>query len=196
MPLDDAQARRDAELLAAYAAGDGTAARALIEAHTPRLLALARRMLGNEAEAEEVVQEAMLRLWRNAGKWRAGEARVSTWLYTVTRNLGTDRLRRARSTPLPEGYEPRDPTPGVAAGMQDRARADALQAALADLPERQRAAVEMRHLDELSNPEIAEIMGLTVEAVESLQARGRRRLKEILSGARAALSYEDDDHER
>ena len=80
--------------------------------------------------------------------------------------------------------------------MQDRARADALQAALADLPERQRAAVEMRHLDELSNPEIAEIMGLTVEAVESLQARGRRRLKELLSGARAALSYEDDDHER
>jgi len=195
MPLDDVQARRDAELLAAYAAGDTAAARTLIEAQTPRLLALARRMLGSEAEAEEVVQEAMLRLWRNAGNWRAGEARVSTWLYTVTRNLATDRLRRARTAPLPEGYEPPDPTPGVAAGMQHRARTDALQAALAALPERQRAAVEMRHLDELPNPEIARVMGLSVEAVESLQARGRRRLKELLSGAHAALSYEDDDNE-
>ena len=196
MPLDDAGTRRDAELLAAYAAGDGAAARALIEAHAPRLLALARRMLGSEAEAEEVVQEAMLRLWRNAGNWRQGEARVSTWLYTVTRNIGTDRLRRARTTPLPAGFEPADPAPGAAAGIQDRARAEALRAALAELPERQRSAVEMRHLDELTNPEIAEIMGLTVEAVESLQARGRRRLKELLSGARAALSYKDEDHER
>lgn len=172
---------RDAALMAAYAAGDAGAARALIEAYGPGALALARRMLGDAAQAEEVVQEAMLRLWRVAPEWRAGEARVSTWLYRVVANLCTDRLRRARTVPLPEGWDPPDDgaTPPDAR-LIAAARAEALEAALARLPERQRLAVVLRHLEDRANPEIAAIMGLSVDAVESLQARGRRRLKAIL----------------
>ncbi|MHA3977627.1 RNA polymerase sigma factor [Halovulum sp. GXIMD14794] len=180
---------RDAALLAAYAAGDARAARTLIEDHAPRALALARRMLGNVAEAEEVAQEAMLRLWKIAPEWRAGEARISTWLYRVVANLCTDRLRRSRTVPLPEGHDPPDERPSALAGMMQGQRVSALEQALADLPERQRLAVVLRHLEERPNPEIAEIMGLTVDAVESLQARGRRRLRELL--ARAELSYHE-----
>jgi len=180
---------RDAALLAAYAAGDARAARTLIETHAPRALALARRMLGNSAEAEEIAQEAMLRLWRIAPEWRAGEARISTWLYRVVANLCTDRLRKVRTQPLPEGHDPPDERPGPVAGLIEGQRVSALEHALAELPERQRVAVTLRHLEERPNPEIAEIMGLTVDAVESLQARGRRRLRDLLSGAE--LSYNE-----
>ncbi|MEM9229460.1 MAG: sigma-70 family RNA polymerase sigma factor [Pseudomonadota bacterium] len=186
------QALRDAELLAAYAAGDAGAARTLVEVQAPRALALARRMLGSEPEAEEVAQEAMLRLWRIAPKWRAGEAQISTWLYRVTANLCTDRLRRTRTQTLPEGHDPADESPDAAARLMQSDRADALSAALQKLPERQRLAVVLRHLEERSNPEIAGIMDLTVDAVESLQARGRRRLSDLLAARRRALSYKDD----
>lgn len=83
-------------LLLAYANGDRDAARELAGALVPRVLAQAARMLGSRAEAEEVTQEAMLRLWRMAPRWRQGEARVSTWMHRVTANLCTDRLRRRR----------------------------------------------------------------------------------------------------
>lgn len=171
---------RDAALLAAYAAGDAAAARTLVEAHAPRALALATRMLGRRAEAEEVAQEAMLRLWRAAPDWRAGEARISTWLYRVVSNLCTDRLRKARTVALPEDYDAPDDAPGAQAQMETDERADALQKALAELPERQRLAIVLRHLEERSNGEIAEVMELSVDAVESLQARGRRKLRELL----------------
>ena len=86
----------DAALLAAYAAGDDAAARVLIGRLGPRLLALATRMLGDGAEAEDIAQEAMLRLWQRAAEWRPGEARVATWVTRVALNLATDRLRRRR----------------------------------------------------------------------------------------------------
>lgn len=191
MALDDPDHRTEAALLAAYAAGDHSAARALIAAHAPRALNLARRMLRNEADAEEVAQEAMLRLWKTAPQWRAGEARISTWLYRVTANLCTDRLRRKSTAELTPEMEPVDDRPGAEAGLIAQDRAAALAAALDALPERQRLAVVLRHLEERGNPEIAEIMELSVEAVESLLARGRRALREALSGQWRELSYKE-----
>jgi RNA polymerase sigma-70 factor (ECF subfamily) len=76
--------------------------------------------------------------------------------------------------------------------MQERARADALQAALNDLPARQRQAVVLRHIDGLSNPEIAAIMEITVEAVESLTSRGKRALSAALAGRKEELGYADE----
>jgi RNA polymerase sigma-70 factor (ECF subfamily) len=187
----------DAHLLAAYAAGEARAARALLERLGPRVLALATRMLGDRAEAEDVTQEAMLRLWRQAPRWREGEAKVSTWLTRVALNLATDRLRRRRGVPLDtafgEGVEPADGRPGVEAGLRAAERASALRAALAELPERQAQAVALRHLEGLSNPEIAAVMALSVEAVESLTARGRRALAARLGERRGALTLEDED---
>lgn len=192
MPFDDETAASDDALLALYANGDRAAARVLTARLVPRVLGHAERMLGNRAEAEDVAQEAMLRLWRMAPDWRPGEAKVTTWLYRVTANLCTDRLRRARGPGLEAAPEPEDGAAGPAEGLQDKARAAALQAALARLPERQRQAVVLRLLDELGNAEIAAIMEISVEAVESLLARGRRALAADLAARREELGYSDD----
>lgn len=190
MPLDAMNDVPDEALLVLFANGDKGAARALTMRLTPRVMAHAYRLLGNRAEAEDVAQDAMLRLWRQAPKWRQGEAKISTWLYRVVANLCTDRLRRgARMAPLGAADDPVDAGPSPARQMQDRARADALQSALDTLPDRQREAVALRHIEELGNPEIAEIMGISVDAVESLTARGKRALAQLLKDKSEELGY-------
>ncbi|MCA1337029.1 RNA polymerase sigma factor [Pseudooceanicola marinus] len=192
MAFDDPDAIPDDALLVLYANGDGTAARLLTERLAPRVLAQAARMLGDRAEAEDVTQEAMLRLWRIAPDWRQGEAKVSTWLYRVTANLCTDRLRRRRggTTDLDAIPEPADPGLPADEELQSRARMDALQEALDQLPDRQRQAVVLRHLEGLGNPEIAAILDISTEAVESLTARGKRALARLLAARREELGYD------
>ncbi|MCT8159582.1 RNA polymerase sigma factor [Pseudoruegeria sp. SHC-113] len=192
MPFDAMSEVSDEALLVLYANGDRAAARALTVRLTPRVLGYAARVLSDPAEAEDVAQEAMLRLWRIAPEWRQGEAKVSTWLYRVVANLCTDRLRKRRAGSLDEAEEPQDEAPGAEERLQQAARAHALNAALARLPERQRQAVVLRHLEGLANPEIAEVLEISVEAVESLTARGKRALAEALAAQREALGYEDD----
>ncbi|SLN28237.1 RNA polymerase sigma factor [Roseisalinus antarcticus] len=183
----------DESLLAAYAAGDLSAARRLTARHAPRALSQARRMLADTAEAEDVVQEAMLRLWKQAPDWRPGEAKLSTWLYRVVANLCTDRLRiRRRGVALDEVAEPEDGRPSAASAMQHSARMRALSDALAQLPARQAQAVALRHIEGLGNPEIAAVMDIGVEAVESLTARGKRALAALLAGRKDELGFTDD----
>ncbi|KFI31764.1 RNA polymerase subunit sigma [Haematobacter massiliensis] len=189
MPLDDLADVPDETLLVLYANGDAAAARVLTLRLTPRLLSFAARMLGDRAEAEDVTQEAMLRLWRVAAEWRRGEAQVSTWLYRVASNLCTDRLRRRRGVALDQIAEPEDDRPDADEGLMEADRARALEEALALLPERQRQAVVLRHLEGLSNPEIAAVMEVGVEAVESLLARGKRMLAARLATRREELGY-------
>ena len=186
----------DAGLLARFAAGDGAAARALTEGLGTKSYRLAVRVLGDTAEAEDVAQEAMMRLWRIAPDWEPGAAKVGTWLYRVTLNLCLDRKRKRpdnRHMALDAIAEPADPAPGADARLQAADRATALQAALMSLPERQRQAVVLRHIEGLANPEIAAIMELSVEAVESLTARGKRALSGRLAGRKSELGYEHDD---
>ncbi|MDB4074345.1 RNA polymerase sigma factor [Ascidiaceihabitans sp.] len=192
MPLDAYTDLADDALLAQYSKGDAAAARALAARLTPRVFGHAVRVLGDRAEAEDVAQDAMMRLWKVAPDWRMGEAKVSTWLYRVTANLCTDRLRRKRGVGLDEVDEPHDPSPSVTDQLQTRERMDALQAGLQTLPERQRQAVILRHIEGLANPEIAEILEISTEAVESLTARGKRALAQALAPAREKLGYEDD----
>ncbi|WP_101069083.1 RNA polymerase sigma factor [Roseovarius salinarum] len=195
MPRDamdqDAEGADDA-LVARFADGDAAAARLLTQRLVPRAYAHAVRLLGNHAEAEDIAQEAMLRLWRTAPRWRPGEARVTTWLYRVVANLCTDRLRRAGrdSFDLDAVPEPPGGAPGAEEALQSADRAAALQAALARLPLRQRQALVLRHIEGLANPRIAEIMETSTEAVESLTARGRRALAAELEGRRADLGYD------
>lgn len=190
MPLDATSEASDDALLVLYANGDPAAARVLTERLTPRIFGLAHRMLGDAAEAEDVAQEAMLRLWRIAPDWRQGEAKVSTWLFRVVSNLVTDRLRRRRGIGLDQVAEPEDDRPGVEEKMQRDARAAALNAALAELPERQRLAVVLRHIEGLANPAIAEVLEISVEAVESLIARGKRALADRLLARRDEIGLE------
>ncbi|MEL6463492.1 MAG: RNA polymerase sigma factor [Pseudomonadota bacterium] len=192
MPLDAPPDEDDAALLARYARGDAAAARALTLRLVPRVHAQAYRLLGEATEAEDVAQEAMLRLWRIAPEWRSGDAQVSTWLYRVVANLCTDRLRKRRraSVALDDVAEPADPAQGVEARLQDDARHTALRRAIAALPERQRLALTMRHFDGASNSEIAAALGVSVEAAESLTARAKRALALALRGRVGALGYE------
>lgn len=192
MAFDATGRDEEAVLLARYAAGDRAAAGLLVARLAPPVLSLARRLLGDAAEAEDVTQEAMLRLWKIAPDWQADRARVSTWLYRVVVNLCTDRRRRRRPEPMAELPDLADGTPLPAEAMQARARLAALQAALDDLPERQRMAVVLRDLEGLANPEIAAVLGVSVEAVESLASRGRRALKARLGARRGELGFEDD----
>ena len=183
----------DDALLIAFANGDAQAARDLTVRLLPRVLAQATRMLADPAEAEDVAQDAMMRLWKIAPDWRQGEAQVSTWLYRVVANLCTDRLRKRRGkTSLDQVAEPADDAPGVAALMQTDTRMRALSDALAQLPERQAQAVALRHLEGLANPEIAAIMDISVRSVESLTARGKRALTDILAGRQTELGYDDE----
>jgi len=193
MPLDAMQDVTDEALLVLFANGEPAAARALTLRLTPKAFGHAARLLGNRAEAEDVAQEALLRLWRVAPEWRQGEAKVTTWLYRVVANLCTDRLRRSgRGVALDAVPEPEDEARGPLDKMQAEARADALQTALDGLPDRQRQAVVLRHIEGLANPEIAEIMEISVDAVESLTARGKRALSAALEGRREELGYADD----
>jgi len=189
----DLGALDDGALMVLFAHGDRAAARLLTERLLPRAFRHAARVLGDRAEAEDVAQEAMLRLWRAAEGWQTdGAARPATWLHRVVANLSIDRLRRSgRSVALGDD-DFADDAPGAEAWLQQAGRMDALDAALARLPERQRQAVVLRHIEELSNPEIAEILGLGVEAVESLTARGKRALTAALAGRKEALGYGDE----
>jgi RNA polymerase sigma-70 factor (ECF subfamily) len=187
----DLDALDDGALMVLFARGDPAATRLLTERLLPRAFRHAARVLGDRAEAEDLAQEAMLRLWKAAADWRTdGTAKPATWLHKVVANLAIDRLRRSgRSVELGDD-DYADAAPGMETRLQDGDRMSALDRALATLPERQRQAVVLRHIEELSNPEIAEVLGLGVEAVESLTARGKRALKAALEGQKEALGYD------
>lgn len=194
MPRDALADLSDESLLVLYANSDPDAARLLTTRLLPRVLGYAARLLGDRAEAEDVAQDAMMRLWKIAPDWRTGEAAVATWLYRVVTNLCTDRQRakmRRRSDALDDVPEPADAAASAEAGLIEADRMAALQAALDSLPDRQRQAVVLRHIEGMTNPEIAAILEIGVEAVESLTARGKRALALALAGKREALGYEE-----
>ena len=194
MAFDDLADQSDEALLQLYARGDRAAARTLVLRLSPRVLGYATRLLADRAEAEDVAQEAMLRLWRVAPEWRTGEAQVTTWLYRVVTNLVTDRQRarqRRQATTLDDAPEVADDAPAAVAQLIEADRMAALDRALDSLPDRQRQALVLRHFEGMSNPEIAEIMQIGVEAVESLTARAKRALASALGGQREELGYAD-----
>lgn len=170
------------QLLLRFAQGDMAAADELIAMLSPKALAFGTRMLGDREEAEDVVQEAMLRLWRIAPEWEPGRAKPSTWLLKVISNLCVDRHRKSRrmSVGIDGMPEQADDTPSVEATMIAGQRRSALDEALLSLSDRQRQAVILRHIEGLANPEIASIMETSIEAVESLTARGKAALARVL----------------
>lgn len=192
MALDASQNLEDAELLARFAQGDRAAAQVLTARLAPVVYAQAFRMLGDRAEAEDITQDSLLRLWHAAPDWQAGQAKVTTWLYRVTSNLCIDKMRKSNRQSSDAVPEMPDDGPDMERRLQDRARAQALRAALSDLPDRQKQAMVLRHLEGLSNPDVAQIMQISVEAVESLMSRGKRCLADALAPQKKALGLEDD----
>lgn len=170
----------DADLVRMAGAGDAQAASALVRRHLPKMVGLARRMLGDAAEAEDVAQDVFLRVWREAPKWRPGAAKFETWMHRVALNLCYDRLRKKKPSALDAAPEPEDPAPNPAQSLEADERAAAVARAVDALPDRQRAAILLCHYEGLSNIDAAATLEVSVEALESLLARGRRALREAL----------------
>lgn len=171
----------DAKLVADVAAGDIRAMRTLVEAKLPRIMALASRMLGDPVEAEDVAQETFLRIWKHAGTWRQGAARFDTWIHRVALNLCYDRLRKRREISVAQPSDLADARLASENGGADIDEGEAVGRALSLIPERQREAIILVYYQEMSNREAADIMHVSVDALESLLSRGRRALQKILN---------------
>lgn len=175
----------DLPLLRAIADGDEPACRALVDRYLARLHALATRLLGDLAEAEDVCQDVFVQAWKKAPRWQPGrsrdDARFGTWLHGVTLNACRDRLRRRRPQSDAALDDIGDDTPGPAQRLASEDTARAVRAAIARLPDRQREALVLCHYQELPQAEAAALLGVSVEAVESLLARARRSLRQSLA---------------
>ncbi len=171
----------DETLVAALARRDQRALAELVARHGGWAARFAERMTGSPQTAEEVVQSAFLRLWNSAERWE-GRSRFTTWFYRVLHNLAVDELRRRGGghEELDEALE--DPAATPPELLERERRAARVRAALERLPERQRAALVLRHYEDCSQGEAAEILGISEGALESLLSRGRAALREQLRG--------------
>jgi RNA polymerase sigma-70 factor, ECF subfamily len=172
----------DAELLQAIAGGDRSAFDRLSRRHLDRAYGVALRMTGSRADAQDVVQDVFLRLWQRPDAWRPGQAQFSTWLYRVVVNRCLDLKRRPKSTDLDSVEEPQDPDANAEDSLLDAERSRALDSAVNQLPERQKAAIVLTYTAGLRNAEAASAMDISVKAFEALLVRAKRELRDFLAG--------------
>ena len=177
-----APAARDDALMARVQARDAAAFRELVEAHATRLHAIGWRMTGDRHEAEDVAQEALVRLWDHAARWQPGGPGVGAWLTRVATNLCLDRLRRRRFASDEEVPERADPAPLADAVLAQEDLRAAARRAVAMLPDRQRAAIVLTYFEELPNAEAAAVLEMNIKAFESLLLRARAALREACAG--------------
>jgi len=152
----------------------------LLDRHLRGLQKFLLRMTGNAADADEVAQEAFLRIWSQARRWQPDRVKFTTWLYRIARNLAIDRHRKHRESTDEDMTVFPDDAPDASQTIDAERRQRLLRDAVARLPERQRTALMLCHFDGLSNHDAAAILEVTVEALESLLSRARRTLKTTL----------------
>ena len=157
--------------------GDQQAYARLLDRHLNNVHAYVFRMTNNRADAEDIAQETFLRVWHRARTFKPGRVRFTTWLHRVAHNLCVDAFRKRRETDDGELDAMADDAPAVDEQNMAEERRKAVHAAIAALPERQRSALVLCQLQGRSNREAAQIIGVSVDALESLIARARRTLK-------------------
>ena len=175
----------DETLMLRAGTGDRAACEVLVARHLGRVVTFASRTLGNRHDAEEAAQDVFLRVWAAAPRWKLQNARFTTWLHRVAMNVCLDRIEKKRESlpgELPEVADDRA-EPMVRSRRRNRRH---VGAALAGLPTNG-AAVTLCHYQGLRNSEAAEVMGLSVEALESLLARARRAMRAQLRPIAPAL---------
>ncbi len=185
----DSESRHDAELMLRVSAGDAGAMREIIERHQDSVYATARRMLSDSADAEDIAQRTFIRVWKAASSYEP-KAKFTTWLYTILRNLVFNETRRMGRKPtcssdaMEEEYGQllhTDPSPSPSEDMEARELEEAVECAIAELPEKARLAVQLRRFQEMSYEEIAAVIGMSVSATKSLLFRARQSLRESLA---------------
>ncbi len=170
----------ETEQIRKAACGDRRAQAALVHRHMPGLYAFALRILLSREEAEDVTQETFLRAWKVLPDWQP-RAKFSTWLYRVALNLSRDRLRKHRETLMPELPELSDTGLRPDQALEQIQAVGALGAAISALPQRQRAALQLCAIEGRSQQDAAEILEISVDALESLLARARRSLRQTVN---------------
>jgi RNA polymerase sigma-70 factor, ECF subfamily len=181
------------DLISRIAAGDRTSLRQLMARHASRMLKLGERVTGNAADADEIVQETFVKVWRMAPDWQAeGAAKFSTWLHRVVLNAAIDRTRRRQHMPLDEmglGDEMAR-TPDAFDQMRAQQRQALIAQAMQDLPLRQRRALSLFYFAEMRTAEAAKTMDASLSATEALLVRGKTALKTALR-RRGIKTWED-----
>jgi len=183
----ESDAISDETLVLRVANGDRTAFGMLVDRHALRYRALALRYLGDVALAEDLVQEAFVKLWTHARRFNADKARFTTWFHRVVVNRCLDEKRRKKPEALPEEYDQPDESPSVEHALMEADGNTSLKRALDALSDRQRLAVTLSYFDELSNVEAAEAMEMNLKAYESLLVRARAKLREALIAEKQQL---------
>ncbi len=178
--LTETGRQHDDALMMRIAKRDAVAFRYVVDAHSASLHRIAYRMLGDPSAAEDVAQEALMRLWQNAPSWRGGGPGIAAWLRRVATNACLDRLRRKKFQSGDEIPEVEDQTPLADAIIEANQKRATIKAALARLSDRQRVSIVLTYYEELSNAEAAEILDMNVKAFESLLFRARAALKNEL----------------
>lgn len=184
----------DEDLLVMTGNGDTEAFRILTARHAGRAYAVALRMTANAADAEDVVQDTMLKIWSLGRNWEGGRARFSTWLYRVIVNRCIDLKRRPQGEDIEAIDEPAAPEVDAVDELIRAEAARRLTHALAELPDQQQAAMILSYYEDRSNAEIADRLATSVMAVESLLKRGRTYLRRRLQRDGAELLHSLKNH--
>jgi RNA polymerase sigma-70 factor (ECF subfamily) len=180
----------DQHLMQAARQGDTQAFDKLVNRLADRIYGLAFRMLGNEQDARDTAQDTFVRMWQSRRRWSPRGA-VSTWAYRIATNLSLNRLRSRKRWRIHSVSYSDDTTTRFDIPVPDEESPHALaetadtkhrlETAISQLPPRERAVILLRHHQELSAKDIAKVMDTTVNGVDSLLLRARKRLRMILS---------------
>ncbi len=186
----------DETLMKAMCKGDKDALDALMARHMRSIYAFALSLVRHPEDAEDLTQETFVRCWTKAHTYKPGRVKVTTWLHTLTRNAAIDSYRRRRRWTLEseskslerevaqvvdEGHSPE-------IAFDERYRDEVFKESLDGLPERQRTAVLLCYMKGFSNQEAASVLGVSLDALVSLLARGRRALKSSVAALEAGGS--------
>lgn len=173
-------------LMQAIQDGSEQAFARLVDRCSNQALTYALRIVNYQREmAEDIVQKVFIKIWQHPDKFDATKAKFTTWLYRVVSNQALDEKRKRSFTSLPENYDQEDTAPNAEEKLEKDHRKDQMIQAIETLPEKQRIAVMLTYFDELSNAETAEVMNISVKALESLLVRGRKQLRNSVANTDA-----------
>jgi RNA polymerase sigma-70 factor (ECF subfamily) len=170
----------ESDLIKQSVAGDESAYQLLLEKHLPSLSNYVMRMMANTAEADDIIQETFIRLWTRGNKFNPETAKLTTWLHNIAHNLCIDHFRKNSRLVDDSVEQPIAVAPGPGEDLAQQGLAENIQQAMMSLPERQRSAIIMCHYQGLSNKDAAVVLNVSVDALESLMARGRKKLRTLL----------------
>ena len=170
----------DRRVIEQVLAGSESAFRQIVDQHSRRIFNYVRRMTRNSTEAEDIAQETFIRFWVSRDRFDPHRVKLTTWLHRIAHNLCVDyfRQRQLQERQVPVQSDSQD-SPDT--DYELSIRAAVVHKALMTLSERQRSAIVLCHYQNFSQHDAAHILGLSVDALESLLRRGRSKLKQILA---------------